>query len=301
MPEENDFYKDIIDNLYDGVYFVDRDRTITYWNKGAERITGYSSNQTVGRSCRDNLLNHVTANGIQLCLHHCPLAAVMEDGNPREAEVFLHHADGHRMPVVVRATAMRDREGKIVGAIETFSGNTDVNTTRRKLQELHRAAMTDPLTSVGNRRYLEGRLNALLAEFKSNATIAGLLFMDVDEFKQFNETYGHNTGDIVLRMVARTIRHTVRTTDTVGRWGGEEFIAVLYDVEDRASLMAAANKVRAQVQHSHLGMDGQELAVTISVGGTLLLPDDTSLALVARADALMYQSKRAGRNRVTIG
>ena len=175
MPEENDFYKDIIDNLYDGVYFVDRDRTITYWNKGAERITGYSSNQTVGRSCRDNLLNHVTANGIQLCLHHCPLAAVMEDGNPREAEVFLHHADGHRMPVVVRATAMRDREGKIVGAIETFSGNTDVNTTRRKLQELHRAAMTDPLTSVGNRRYLEGRLNALLAEFKSNATIAGLL------------------------------------------------------------------------------------------------------------------------------
>ena len=301
MPEENDFYKDIIDNLYDGVYFVDRDRTITYWNKGADRITGYSSNQTVGRSCRDNLLNHVTANGIQLCLHHCPLAAVMEDGNPREAEVFLHHADGHRMPVVVRATAMRDREGKIVGAIETFSGNTDVNTTRRKLQELHRAAMTDPLTSVGNRRYLEGRLNALLAEFKSNATIAGLLFMDVDEFKQFNETYGHNTGDIVLRMVARTIRHTVRTTDTVGRWGGEEFIAVLYDVEDRASLMAAANKVRAQVQHSHLGMDGQELAVTISVGGTLLLPDDTSLALVARADALMYQSKRAGRNRVTIG
>lgn len=107
MPDEKDFYKDIIDNLYDGIYFVDRDRVITYWNKGAERITGYAATQTIGHSCRDNLLNHVTANGIQLCMTNCPLAAVMEDGHVREAEVFLHHKDGHRMPVVVRATPMR--------------------------------------------------------------------------------------------------------------------------------------------------------------------------------------------------
>ncbi len=83
MPNEKDFYKEIIDNLYDGVYFVDRDRVITYWNKGAERITGYSAEQTIGRACRDNLLNHVTANGVELCLTNCPLAAVMQDGNPR--------------------------------------------------------------------------------------------------------------------------------------------------------------------------------------------------------------------------
>ncbi|HEX2620296.1 MAG TPA: PAS domain S-box protein, partial [Phototrophicaceae bacterium] len=134
MPDEKDFYKDIIDNLYDGIYFVDRDRVITYWNKGAERITGYSADQTVGHACRDNLLNHVTANGIELCLTNCPLAAVMQDGHEREAEVFLHHKDGHRMPVVVRATAMRDGEGNIVGAIETFSSNVDVLTTRRKLK-----------------------------------------------------------------------------------------------------------------------------------------------------------------------
>jgi diguanylate cyclase (GGDEF)-like protein/PAS domain S-box-containing protein len=301
MPDENDFYKDIIDNLYDGVYFVDRERTITYWNKGAERITGYAANRTVGRSCRDNLLNHVTANGIQLCTHNCPLAAVMEDGRPREAEVFLHHADGHRLPVVIRATALRDREGKVIGAIETFSNNDDVVNTRRKLEELHRAAMTDPLTGVGNRRYLDGRLSAVIAESKSNATIVGLLFMDVEHFKQFNDTYGHNTGDDVLRMVAQTVRHTLRSTDTVGRWGSEEFLAIVYDVEDQDSLMAAADKVRAQVQHSRLDIGGHGLAVTVSVGGTLLLPNDTAESFVARADALMYQSKQAGRNRVTTG
>src|SRR5512141_1826872 len=157
MPEEKNFYKDIIDNLYDGVYFVDRDRVINYWNKGAERITGYSAAQTIGRSCRDNLLNHVTASGVQLCLNHCPLAGVMEDGREREVEVFLHHADGHRVPVLVRATALRDRAGQIIGAIETFSKNALVTDTRRRLMEMRRVAMTDPLTGIGNRRHLEGR------------------------------------------------------------------------------------------------------------------------------------------------
>lgn len=301
MPDDKDFYKNIIDNLYDGIYFVDRDRVITYWNKGAERITGYSAVQTIGRRCRDNLLNHVTANGIQLCLTNCPLAAVMEDGREREAEVFLHHADGHRLPVMVRATALRDSEGNIIGAIETFSNNTDVVDTRRRLQELRQAALTDPLTGISNRRHVEGRLSAAIAELESNSTIAGLLFMDIDQFKQFNDTYGHNIGDEILRMVAKTMRHALRATDTLGRWGSEEFIAILNEVHSNSALLAAADKVRAQVEHSRLDVDEQGLAVTVSIGGTLLLLGDTPESFVARADALMYQSKLAGRNHVTIG
>jgi diguanylate cyclase (GGDEF)-like protein len=225
----------------------------------------------------------------------------MQDGHEREAEVFLHHADGHRLPVVVRATALRDAEGRIVGAIESFSGNTDVVDTRRRLQELRHAAMTDALTGIGNRRHLEGRLSAAIAEYRNNSTRAALLFMDVDQFKQFNDSYGHNTGDHVLRMVAKTIRHALRATDTVGRWGGEEFLAILNEVPDEGALHAAADKVRAQVEHSRLDADGQGLAVTISLGGTLLLPEDTYDSFVDRADALMYKSKQAGRNHVTIG
>ncbi len=301
MSDEKDFYKDIIDNLYDGVYFVDRDRVITYWNKGAERITGYSAMQAVGRRCRDNLLNHVTATGVQLCVNHCPLAAVMEDGREREVEVFLHHADGHRLPVLVRAAALRDETGRIVGAIETFSNNTVVMNTRRELREMHQVAMTDPLTGIGNRRHLEGRLQAAIAEFQGSGSQAGLLSIDVDHFKQFNDTYGHNTGDHVLRMVAQTMRFAVRSTDTTGRWGGEEFIAILHDMQAQRDLQAAAEKVRALVEQSRLDVDGQGLSVTVSIGGTLLRPDDTPESLVGRADELMYRSKEAGRNRVTIG
>jgi len=301
MPDENDFYKDIIDNLYDGVYFVDRDRVITYWNKGAERITGYSAAQALGRACRDNLLNHVTSNGVQLCLTNCPLAAVMVDGREREAEVFVHHADGHRVPIVIRASPMRDRNGEIIGAIESFSNNASAIEARSKLRELRRTVGTDALTGVGNRKYLERRLSGLIAGYEGGANPAGLLFIDVDHFKQVNDTYGHNTGDEVLRMVATTLRLALRATDTVGRWGGEEFIAILYDLQNREDLRSAAEKVRFLVECSRLDRGSQGLSVTVSIGGALLLPGDTPESLVDRADELMYHSKRSGRNCVTVG
>ena len=300
MPEDNDFYKDIIDNLYDGVYFVDRDRVITYWNKGAERITGYSAAETIGRACRDNLLNHITANGTQLCTTNCPLAAVMQDGVDREAEVFVHHANGHRVPIVVRASAMRDREGKIIGAIESFSNNTSVIEARSKLRELRRETMVDALTGIGNRKYLEARLNAAIAEFQHSGVLGAVLFMDVDNFKQFNDKYGHNLGDQVLRMVAKSIRYGVRATDTVGRWGGEEFLAILHDVNDLATLQVPAEKVRNLVQHSRLDVNGMHLSVTLSMGGTILHPDDTPETIIQRVDRLMYEGKQAGRNCIVI-
>jgi len=303
MPEEKDFYKEIIDNLYDGVYFVDRDRVVTYWNKGAERITGYPAARTIGHACRDNLLNHVTANGVQLCQNHCPLAAVMEDGNPREVEVFLHHADGHRLPVVVRATALRDGAGKIIGAIESFSNNANAFNARRQLSEMRQVARTDSLTRIGNRQHIEGRLRAVIAEFENNQTqnMAGLLFMDIDHFKKINDTYGHEAGDRALCMVANTIRHALRATDTIGRWGGEEFVAILYDLLDEKTLYKTAEKVRSLIEVSRLDLDNQSLSVTISIGATRLYSNDTPASFVRRADELMYRSKQAGRNRITIG
>ena len=301
MSYEKDFYKNIIDNLYDGVYFVDRDRRITFWNKGAERISGYSAGQVIGRHCRDNLLNHVTANGVELCRDHCPLAAVMEDGQPREVEVYLHHADGHRLPVMVRATALQDEEGNIVGAVETFSNNSTVINTRRRLNEMHQLARTDSLTRIGNRQHIEGRVRAAIAEFENGQSMAGLLFMDIDHFKQINDTYGHDVGDLALCMVANTFRLALRVTDTIGRWGGEEFVAILYDVSSETTLHTIAEKVRTLIESSRLDINEHSLTVTASIGATLLYSNDTPESLVRRADGLMYRSKRTGGNGVTVG
>ncbi|MGC1375234.1 MAG: GGDEF domain-containing protein [Anaerolineales bacterium] len=302
MPEDKDFYKNIIDNLYDGVYFVDRERVITYWNKGAERITGYTSQRVVGHSCRDNLLNHVNADGVQLCLSKCPLAICMETGSAQEADAFLHHADGHRIPVLIRAAPLRDDDGNIIGAVETFTGDVGNATVREELRELRRMAQMDKLTNIGNREFIEGRLRAAIAELEHQPEIAvGLLFMDIDHFKECNDSYGHDVGDRMLSMVAATLRHNLRNSDVVGRWAGDEFLNILYDVATLETLKSVSEKLRMLVEFSRLDFGAESLTVTISAGATLLLPTDTPESVVRRADELLYQSKHAGGNQVSVG
>ncbi len=298
---DESFYKEILNNLQDGVYYLDRDRIITYWNRGAERITGYSADQVIGKSCRNNLLNHVNEEGRLLCDNHCPMAATMQDGKPREAYVFLHHAEGHRVPVQIRATAMRDERGNIVGAVETFNKGVSPKETERRIRRLQQTALLDSLTAIGNRRHLEHRLKINLLDFRENKHPFGLLFCDIDHFKALNDAYGHKLGDHVLRMIAQTLRMNIRETDTMGRWGGEEFLILLQDVDVNA-LRKIGEKLLNLVRNSHLTLpDKRVLSVTISIGGTLAQTADTIDSIVDRADRLMYQSKADGRNRVTIG
>jgi diguanylate cyclase (GGDEF)-like protein/PAS domain S-box-containing protein len=271
------------------------------WNKGAERITGYAAAQVLGHSCRDNLINHVTANGVQLCLNECPLAACMKDGNPREAEVFLHHAEGYRVPVVVRASPIRDEQGDIIGAVETFINNESALNVRRELNDVQKIALTDHLTNIGNRRYLENRISLAIAETRQFQNQIGLLFIDVDEFKTFNDIHGHEIGDKVLRMVVDTLNHNLRATDTIGRWGGDEFIIILNNLQDLQGLYGIAQKLKNLVEYSRLDLTDKSLMVTVSIGATLLTPEDTFDSFVRRVDQLMYQAKQSGRNQIMVG
>src|SRR5581483_7100618 len=115
-----DFFKRLLEQLYEGVYFVDTQRRITYWNRAAHRISGYSPEEVIGHYCQDNLLNHVDDAGNQLCFGKCPLVTTIEGGIPHECELYLHHKQGHRVPVRVRVTPIRDSDGRIIGAIEMF-------------------------------------------------------------------------------------------------------------------------------------------------------------------------------------
>lgn len=298
---DDNFYKDILDSLQDGIYYLDRDRIITFWNRGAENITGYSAEQVIGKSCRNNLLNHVNEQGVVLCNEHCPMAATMQDGQPREVYVYLHHAEGHRVPVQIRSAVIRDEHGNIVGAVETFNKGISPESNERRIRKLQQTVLLDPLTTIGNRRHLESRLKIRMVDFTENQLPFGLLFCDLDHFKTVNDTFGHNLGDKVLRMVAQTLRGNIRETDTMGRWGGEEFLVILQDI-DAESLLTIGEKLLNLVRKSHLILqDRRLLSVTISIGGTLVRKNDTIESVIERADRLMYQSKADGRNRITIG
>jgi diguanylate cyclase (GGDEF)-like protein/PAS domain S-box-containing protein len=296
-----DFYKELVDNLHDGVYFVDRKRVITYWNKGAERLTGYTAAEMIGHRCHDSRLNYITAKGEQIYGNACPLASCMEDGRLRRAEVFVQHADGHRLAIMLRAKPLLDENGEIVGAVESFYNNESVMTTRHQLSEMRRTALMDPLTGISNRRHMEGRLRAVIAEYHYTQISSGVLLIDVDRFKQVNDEFGHDAGDKVLQRVANDLRQNLRTTDMIGRWGGDEFLAILYDVKDSAQLRSIATKLHNIIQYSHIDLENKSLIITISIGATLLHEDDTPKSIVRRADDLMYYSKNVGRNHITVG
>ncbi len=295
---ENQFHKNLLDNLYDGVYFVDKERRITYWNTGAERITGYSAQHMVGRFCHDNILDHIDDAGFHLCKDGCPLLATIQDGQPHEAEVFLHHADGYRVPVLVRTSPIRDEQGNVIGAVEVFSNNQSLLRMKRRVNELEQDVFRDALTGVSNRKLLEIKVNSALQEYHQHQLPFGLLFLDIDHFKAVNDAHGHPIGDIVLQNAARNLIVHLRSTDICGRWGGEEFVAILYNVNLKA-LSQVAEKLRAIIANSAVNIEGEKISVTLSIGATLAHEADTLETIIERADQLMYQSKQGGRNRVT--
>jgi diguanylate cyclase (GGDEF)-like protein/PAS domain S-box-containing protein len=294
----NRFYKEILDNLEEGVYVLDLRRNISYWNHGAERITGYASAEVLGKGCRDNILRYTGEDGMSLSKGQSPATHTIIDGKSREAQLYLHHKDGRHLPVLVRSTPLRDANQRIIGAVEIFSESPPKHSELEKLKKVSQMALLCPLTSLGNRRWAELSLRARLDEMDRYGWPFGLLFVDVDQFKRINDEHGHLTGDEVLRMVAQTLSRSVRSVDFVGRWGGEEFIAIIRNATEK-TLRSVANRCRTLIENSSLIDDEREIRVTISIGATLARHEDSMETLLQRADQLMYQSKAAGRNRIS--
>jgi len=296
---EQKFFEELLENLYDGVYYVDTQKVVTYWNKSAERISGYSKEDVFGSSCADNILQHIDNKGVELCKKGCPLGKTLIDGKIRDTEVFMHHKNGHRVPVSVRASAIRNENNEIVGAVEIFSDNSKRIEIIKEMENLKREVFIDQLTQVGNRRFAEMNLSTRMNELNKNGVSFGVLFMDIDHFKKFNDTYGHNIGDQVLMMVAKTITNTVRLIDVICRWGGEEFIVILPNM-DKPALTEIAERIRVFIEKSWITHENENLKVTVSIGGAMASNDDTMESIIHRSDAQMYQSKDSGRNCVTI-
>jgi len=161
-------------------------------------------------------------------------------------------------------------------------------------------ALVDRLTQLANRNHIETELEMRFEERKRYGVPFGILFMDIDHFKRFNDTYGHDVGDNVLRYVAKTFIENSRPFDLYGRWGGEEFIGIIRNITAK-DLENLGNRLRLLVEASYILDGNNQLHVTISIGATLVKQGDTVDTLLKRADDLLYRSKMSGRNRLTKG
>ena len=294
----SDTFDFLLENTNDGIYFLDIQRRITYWNEAATKITGYTPQEVLGRSCSDNLLIHVDENGENLCHGRCPVAHTICDGIIRKNEVYLSHKQGHRLPVWVRVAPRHNEKGEIIGATELFTDISAGAAIQHRIRELEKIALLDRLTRLSNRHHIEAELRARFEEYRRYGLTFGVIFMDIDHFKQFNDTYGHEVGDQVLRQVATTLKSAARPFDVFGRWGGEEFIGIIRNVDQQA-LAEIGNRCCHLIAKSYLRINALLLNVTVSAGATLARPEDTINTLLERVDRLMYRSKHTGRNRLT--
>ncbi len=300
--EKNRQYMDILDHLSEAVFFVDQEYRVTFWNAAAERITGHLAVEVLGHPCASHLQVYRDGEGTGLCKTGCLPKQAMAQGSVCTRELMLTHKKGHMVPV--RATALPLWEkGRVVGAAQIFSplqpqdpGEYD----QSLVETLSELVLRDSLTGLPNRRHLESHLAFKLHEAKVFAGNLLVVFLDIDNFRDFNNQYGHTTGDDVLVALGRAVRRNLRKSDQFGRWGGEEFLGV-FDVTGLADAGIPAEKIRKAVEKIEIFHQEKPLRVTCSLGATLAKANDTPESIVDRADELMYVSKRSGKNRVTFG
>ncbi|MFZ5478347.1 MAG: sensor domain-containing diguanylate cyclase [Myxococcota bacterium] len=283
-----------------GVYFVDPTRRITFWSKGAEQISGWTSEEVLGLRCAAEILVHVDEHGRRMCKHHCPLLHAMRTNDRHRIDVFLRHRAGHRLPVHVRTLPLRDGDGNVLGGIEVFTDLSDRLAELEKLKALEAAAYVDAVTGVPNRRYFELAHRGRALEADRIGTTYGLAVADIDDFKRVNDTFGHANGDRVLQAVARALTARTRPQDVVARWGGEEFVLLL-GCNSPQELRAALEWRRSLIAGTEVPLEYGEMRVTVSIGGRLVAPGETPEEAFRDADAALYAAKRAGKDRVVIG
>ncbi|WP_024509759.1 GGDEF domain-containing protein [Bradyrhizobium sp. ARR65] len=177
---------------------------------------------------------------------------------------------------------------------------TEISNLQQSLEAIRAESLTDPLTGLGNRKYFDRMIETEVQNALANNQPLSLLMFDIDHFKSFNDSYGHLTGDQVLRLVGMSLKQTIKGQDITARYGGEEFAVVLPNTALRQAL-TVADHIRRAIMAKELKKKstGEILGrVTISVGVSMLKPDDDTDSLIERADACLYAAKRAGRNRV---
>lgn len=298
-------FRTTVDRLAEGVFVVEpRTQTFVEANVALLNILGYTLDEFLVLSPSDLVANE--APEVVERTVEAVKAALARDGRFDMGRRSFRRKDGAVVPVEVRvslvpsdgtglhAVVVRDMTEQVRYEEQLFEYQASLEAANAKLKAL---AVTDALTGLRNR----GAFNSKLGEEFERSTrydhALSVILMDVDHFKQFNDTFGHPAGDAVLKAVAAVLQRTARSTDLVARYGGEEFVLVLPDT-DRARALVMAERVRRAVAAEAW----DKRAITVSVGVSTLTADtpDAS-ALVQEADVALYRSKQAGRNRVSHG
>ncbi|GGW51914.1 bifunctional diguanylate cyclase/phosphodiesterase [Alishewanella tabrizica] len=294
LDEKSQQMQAIVESMLDGVISIDSHGLILTFNQAAEEIFGYRGEEILKqninilmgsphREHHNNYLSNYINRGIS-------------DVTGRVRELDALHKNGHTFPIELSVVAV-----KMAGETSFIGIVRDITLRKKREQEIHQLAFYDSLTQLPNRRLLLNKLQSVIDHSARDNKYAALFFLDLDNFKNLNDSSGHDTGDLLLCQVAKRLVESVRQGDTVARLGGDEFVIVVTDLSPNQQTAANQAETLAQKIISNLtreyNLEGVIYNTTASIGVTMLNGAETSKEeLLKQADMAMYKAKEAGRN-----
>jgi PAS domain S-box-containing protein/diguanylate cyclase (GGDEF)-like protein len=295
-PEDPEIYRNLLDSLDLGVYLVDSERRITFWNAGAERITGYPRGEVLGRPCREDMLVHCCGSGQVQCAADCPLQQTLQDGKPRDPTLYLRHKKGHRVPVHIKTAVLRDRSGAIIGAAEFFGDQFLAETAADGQSGF--AGLESPPGSR-SREHLEACLTRNLEAFARDRQPFGILALHLDQWQTLRVSRGKEAAEAAIRVVAETLLYSLHPADVFSRWSDDEFLVITHDRNPRA-LELDADLLRNMARNAQFRWWGDRVPLTISAGGAMVRPDDTQESMRMRAGEVLKRNIEQGGDRIAV-
>jgi diguanylate cyclase (GGDEF)-like protein/PAS domain S-box-containing protein len=280
-------FRTVLGGLRTGVCLVDRSRKILFWNDGAERITGYLRHEVLGRHCKENILLHCDENECSLCGNACPVRKPLMDGRQQESGMYFHHKEGHRIPVHIWSFPIRDANGSVIGAAESFEGRNAAE-KKHAHDSLGAYGCLDETTGVPNRGFTEFHLRENLEKFAQYHVPFSVLLIRVNDAESLKHTHGREALDTVLGLVARTLRDSFRPVDFLGRWEEDQFLTIALNC-GTAGAAKVRERVKRVLDHEGIQWWGDELVVTTSLGIAVSEPGDTMESLLQRAARALQQ------------
>jgi diguanylate cyclase (GGDEF)-like protein/PAS domain S-box-containing protein len=278
----------------EGIIVTDAETNILRVNNAFVEITGYSAEETVGKT------PSFLSSGKHDKKFYAAMWAAIKQKGAWEGEIWNRRKCGEIYPERLVITAVKDVNGNITNYVASLA---DITESKAASDEIKNLAFYDPLTQLPNRRLLLDRLEQALATSNHNGQIGALLFLDIDHFKILNDTLGHSTGDLLLKMIAARLKSCVREADTVARIGGDEFVILIEDLGTEKLVAASYTEALAE-KILHLiaqpyKLDSYDYSGSVSIGATLFFDHEAGIEdLLKQADIAMYQAKASGRNAI---
>ncbi|MBZ0105479.1 MAG: EAL domain-containing protein [Sulfuricella denitrificans] len=277
----------VFENTTEGVMITDANGRIVAVNRAFSDITGYSSEEVIG------LTGASLKSGRQDEQFYASMWSAIRENGHWQGEIWNRRKNGDIYPEWLNISEVRDDRGKITHYVGVFS---DISAMKESQSRLDHLAHHDPLTGLPNRLLLNARMEHALAHANRGNTQLAVLFLDLDRFKNINDTLGHPIGDLLLQEVAHRLNGCVREEDTVSRLGGDEFTILMEDLEDSRFASKVAQKILDSLADKFV-LQGHEVFVTCSIGISIFPADGSDItSLLKNADSALYRAKEQGRN-----